>query len=928
VSPSDAGFRSAHNPAIARTIKAGWRRAQRLPLGLNCLDSPRKLLYYEYVVGPKRRTEVSEVQILENITGREFKNRGHADQIRIVNDFAEYFGWNPSDYLGPEYGIPDRSNGHLIVEHGLQHAAVLTFIAEPQTGTDLSSNEARVLLEISYNNLVDFHLLVDHRRVALFFNRLDSPMIEEWAVERPDFTVLTADYFRKRLESVRAGNIPALDTVMIETVDYWKRFLHGELTCKRKNEVISALFNAIIFVRAVEDHFKLKHVNGIPTLIERWRRATNKDLTKVLCACLRAYKAGRGATSLLTLKRLAAFGKVHESIIENLISDFYRIKKTPYAYNFAMMSRHALSRIYEKYVALLHQEDDSKIKDKTLFPIELPEAHRNKAAGAIYTPQFIPRFFCRFIEDQIPPRVFKQLEIADPACGSGIFLRTFLERMSGRAELNTAEIKGCFKKVLGLDVDENACQASRLSLALLHLMCTDSLPSARSLQIIADEAIRYFEANDNLKEKFGAVIGNPPFVRLELQTANMRKRVQGFLSDIMKGRADLYLAILRLAMKMAKPEGYLAFVLPHSFLTGAAPAAMRQELHDMFWLRSVVDLSAINVFEDYGTYVVLLIAQKKGYNVQAPPACRVVLCQDFVGDALQACLENKTIRTPYYSVFDVDQGYFGKGPWTLLGPEEARLEEKLNRMSKVDDFFVVREGLVTGDDEKYVLAANKVPKEDEFLYAPLLADRAMQRYAVPATTGKCVYYPYREGKKIPEDELRKAKTTWMYLEKIRDDLGTSASATWPYLVRGREKDMMQPKIISPHLMLLPRFSLDAQGKYAVSHAPFLVPRGKECDLDFLKFFTAVLNSSVVYWYIGTHAYRYSRGYVMLDPKYVKHIPVPDPSRVAPTLVARLIALVDKRVKTGDIAIEEKIDEIALDAYGLSQAERNLLRADS
>lgn len=871
---------------------------------------------------------MSEGKILENITGREFKERKYSDQIRIVNDFAEYFGWNPSDFLGPEYGMPDRANGHLIVEHGLQHAAVLTFIAEPQLGTDLSSNEARLLLEISYNNLVDFHLVVDHRRVAVFFNRLDSPMIEERLVEKPDFTVLTADYFRQRLESVRVGNIPTLDTVMIETVDYWKRFLHGEIKCKRKNEALSALFNAIIFVRAVEDHFKLKQVNNVPTLLERWRNSSNKRLTNVLLACLRAYKAGRGATSLLTLNRLQAFENVDASIIENLISDFYRIKKTPYKYNFAMMSRHALSRIYEKYVALLRQEQDNRTKNNTLFPIDLPEEHRNKAAGVIYTPQFIPRFFCRFIEDQIPPSVFRHLEVADPACGSGIFLRTFLERMCGKAELNTGEIKECFKRVLGLDVDENACQASRLSLALLHLMYTDSLPSVRSLNLVADDAIRYFDMHDSLKGKFGAVVGNPPFVRLELQSNEMKKRVQDFLSDIMKGRADLYLAILRLAMKMVKPEGYLAFVLPHSFLTGTGQDAMRQELRDLFWLRSVVDLSAINVFEDYGTYVVLLVAQKKSSNLQTPPSCRVVLCQDFIGDALQACLENKTIRTSYYSVFDVDQDYFGKGMWTLLGPEEARLEEKLNKMSKVEDFFVVREGLVTGDDKKYMLAANEIPKEDKFLYAPFLPDKLMQRYNIPTTTGKYVYYPYREGKKIQEGELKKAKTTWKYLENIRDDLRTSASRTWPYLVRAREKEMMQPKIIAPHLMLLPRFAIDATGKYAISRAPFLVPRGKEYDLDFLKFFTAVLNSSVVYWYIGTHAYRYSQGYVMLEPKYVKHIPVPDPSKVSPVLVARLIALVEKRIKTGDIAIEKEIDEISLDAYGLSQAERKILYADA
>ena len=870
---------------------------------------------------------LEELRILQNITGREFKNRGHLDRVRIFNDFSERFGWHPSDYLGPEYGLQAKTNGHLIVEHGLEHAAVITFIAEPARTVELNLSDARVLLEISYNNLVDFHLIVDQNKVAVYFNRSDSPKVEEKSIEGPDFTVLTAKDFQKNLECSRAGNIPSLDTIMIETIDYWKRFLHGEISCRQKNEVISALFNAIIFVRAVEDHYKLKHGNNGEALVEKWHNSCNKDLRDVFKACLRSYKAGQGASSLLSIERLKAFDSIDPSTIETLFGDFYKIKRTPYAYNFALMSRHALSRIYEKYVALLQQEDDVKTKEKTLFPIDLPETQRNKAAGAIYTPQFIPRFFCRFIEEQFPPRVFRELEVADPACGSGIFLRTFLERKTERQDLSTTDIKKCFEGVLGLDIDENACQASRLSLALLHLMRTDKLPKASAIKIKAKEAIEFFQKHSNLRDKFGVVIGNPPFVRIELQSSVLRRRIQHFLSDI-RGRSDLYLAILRLAMQMVKPRGYLAFVLPHSFLIGKAPETIRNELQKNFWLRSVVDLSAIRVFEEYSTYVVLLIAEKKTPNIEIPPACRVVLCQEFVGNALQDCLENKTIRTPYYSVFDVEQEYFGKGPWALLGAEESRLERKLKNMCKVDDFLLVREGLITGDDKQYIVETNEIPRGEKAYFAPFLPDRAIGRYTVPKGPRKYVYFPYFEGKPIPKKDLRKAKGTWSYLKRIRQDLERSASKRWPYLVRGREKELLQPKIVSPHLVLLPRFALDIEGKFAVSHAPFMIPKIRDYDLDFLKFFTAVLNSSVVHWYLGTHAYRFSRGYVKLDPNYVKQIPVPDPSKVSPNLFAKIVNLVDKRLKTEDTAIEDQIDKLVLEMYGLSSAEVQLLGAGS
>jgi tRNA1(Val) A37 N6-methylase TrmN6 len=865
-------------------------------------------------------------RILRDITSPTFKERNHSDKLRIFNDFAERFGWRPSDYLGPEYGLARRSNGHLIVEHGLEHAAVITFMVEPEKLFELPVAEVKVLLGVSYNNLVDWHLAVDPESVCIYFNRTDPIKSQHKTIAPPDFAALSAESFQDEIENPPFGNLPTLDTVLVQTIDYWKRFLHEEIRCTKKNEAISALFNAIIFVRIVEDHYQLTCGNSLPTLLERWRMTPpkNRNLGTVLIESLRSYKAGRGASSLLTLDKLTPFESLDSSTIENLIHDFYKVKKTPYTYDFALMSRHALSRIYEKYVALLKQEKTEEGSQKTLFPIDLPEADRNKAAGAIYTPQFIPRFFCRFIEDQIPSREFRELNISDPACGSGIFLRTFLERKIGRDDLTTADIQNSFKEILGLDVDENACQASRLSLASLHLMRTNTLPSVKALKVFHEEAIQYYQSHKSVHEAFGAVVGNPPFVRLELQEPALQRRIRGFLSGKVRGRLDLYLAILRLSMNMVRPAGFIAFVLPHSFLIGKAPNAIRRELRKKFWLRCVVDLSAIRVFEDFSAYVVLLIAQKKSSDTEMAPACRVVLCQDFVGRALQDCLDNKTIRTPYYSVFDVDQEYFGEDPWVLLAPEEVKLERKLQGMPKLDEFLTVREGLITGDDKVFILSADKIPSQESELYAPFLPDRQIQRYSVPDSPEKYVYYPYHQGKRIPENELRKAKSTWSYLKKNRANLRKSVSRTWPYILRPRAQELLRPKIISPHLVLSPRFALDIEGKYTVSHAPFLIPYAKDFDLELLKFFTAVLNSSIVHWYLGIHGYRFSRGYVMLDPVYLRKIPVPDPSRISPSYFNQILKLVDRRMETGNITLEDEIDELVLDAYGLNMAERKLL----
>ncbi len=863
------------------------------------------------------------VRILKDITASNFKIRTHPDRVRIFNDFAQHFGWKPSDYLEAEYGLGQKSNGHLLVEHGLEHAAVISFISEPIQISEIPPHEIRSLLSISYNNLVDIHITVDQNQVCKFSNRIDPPKPEYFTLSSPDFSVLTSKQFYTEVERVENANLPALDTVLIETIDYWKRFLHDEIKCTNKNEAISALFNAIIFVRAIEDHYRITNASSSISLLERWcNKSSQKELRPILLEALRSYKAGSGASSLLTLDRLEPFEKLDASIIESLIKDFYKVKRTPYEYNFALMSRHALSRIYEKYVALLRQEKRPNKNEHTLFPINLPEAERNKAAGAIYTPQFIPRFFCRFIEDRIPPLAFRELKVADPACGSGIFLRTFLERKTERIGLTTEDINKCFEDMMGLDIDENACQACKLSLALLQLMRTNKLPSHP--KVLNEELLAYFEKHGEIKELYGAVVGNPPFVSSQLQTPELQRRINNTLSGVCVGKPDLYLAILQVAMKMVKPNGFLGFVLPHSFLVNRVTKSIRKEFKELFWLRCVVDLSAIRVFEDFSAYIILIIAQKKTKSNETAPACRIVRCQDFIGHALQDCLDNKITHTPYYSVFDVDQEYFGDQPWILLGPEETMLERKLLAMPKVSDFLIVREGVITGCDDVFIISSDEVPPGEEHLYTYFLPDRDIEKYCVPTNTKKLLYYPYSDGMRISEEDLKKARKTWSYLTDHQKELPSSVAKSWPYILRAREKELLQPKIISPHLVLSPRFSLDLKGKYAISHAPFLVPRVKDDDIELLKYFTAVLNSSVVHWYLGTHAYRFSRGYVMLDPAYLRDVPVPDPSKIPPLLFKKIVNIVDSRIKTKKMNLDIEIDKLVLEAYQLTSDERAII----
>src|SRR5260370_16312055 len=99
----------------------------------------------------------------------------------------------------------------------------------------------------------------------------------------------------------------------------------------------------------------------------------------------------------------------------------------------------------------------------------------------------------------MPPLAYKRIRSVDPACGSGIFLRTLLELQCDPMQegMTTEIINTAFRNVLGLDIDGNAPQAPILSLSLLHLVLTNELPE--KLNIVPSKAINYYHKNPQLK---------------------------------------------------------------------------------------------------------------------------------------------------------------------------------------------------------------------------------------------------------------------------------------------------------------------------------------------------------------------------------------------------------------------------------------------
>src|SRR4029077_5427301 len=472
-------------------------------------------------------------------------------------------GWRPTDRLElPE--LRGIASAQLLVEHGLENSAVISFLHTPKQYSTLASDERRVLLSVSYNNLVDWHVAIDASGIDFVYVRTRVPtVIERHGFSRENYESLRSEIFEQVVGRRPNPNIPALDDALIKTISLWKRSLSAELGGEVTNAQLSSLFNSLVFARALEDQRRRVTPNNEDLLLDRWRRENAPATIRTLLSSVVQEIVGANIPEFLFREAdLSVFDRLDRDTVHTLIFEFYENRFAPYRYDFAVISKHALSRIYEQYVSLLRQDESAQL---SLLP-QLPSEFSDKSHGAVYTPQFIARFFARFLREHIPPYQFKRLRTIDPACGSGIFLRTLLDFQCDptndafRPEL----IEGAFLNTVGLDRDANAVAATQLSLSVLYLVLTKRLP--KNLLVFQKDFLDSAPPPAGAEAPFDAVLINPPFVSLDIQDTATRARLAEFLGSKGSGRIDLYLAFLKDAIERLVPGGFALVVLPHSFL--------------------------------------------------------------------------------------------------------------------------------------------------------------------------------------------------------------------------------------------------------------------------------------------------------------------------------------------------------------------------
>lgn len=195
-----------------------------------------------------------------------------------------------------------------------------------------------------------------------------------------------------------------------------------------------------------------------------------------------------------------------------------------------------------------------------------------KLLGQFYTPQDVARFLVRCVVRSSTDRLL------DPACGDGQFLRLH-------------------RNIVGVDVSGSSCAAARASAPWAAVHEGD-----------------FFAWAEQARERFDAVVGNPPFIRYQLFSGAARERALRLARRAgarLSALASSWAPFVAASATLLKPGGRMGFVVPAEL--GHAPYAvpLLEALCEAFERVHVIALRE-KIFPELAEDAWLLLACGKG----------------------------------------------------------------------------------------------------------------------------------------------------------------------------------------------------------------------------------------------------------------------------------------------------------------------------
>lgn len=727
-----------------------------------------------------------------------------------------------------------------------------------------------------------------------------------------------------------------VDEALVERLDHWRD--HALRLASRTegiDEALQILFAQFFVLRAIEDRRTPSNLPPLQSVLDERGLPELQALRSLLARARETVQSELFAEDVAGLLPLEVTG--------GIVRDLYTPAQEglgQYRYNFSWIDADVLGRAYEKFLAtVLVPASRALIAQARLWEDPKREVERvsvQRARGVYYTPDFLVDFLVDTALQRWSPDGFghdKIPRIVDFSCGSGSFLVAAVDRVARElgqrnADRNWARHIIENRRVFGVDIDERAVVLARLSLWLRFAEEPDPLPLPELNDLILSGDALDPGTWDAIPNDFDLVLGNPPFLPRR-KISDVSKLEENF--DCARGRFDYSHLFLELAVRMLRPGGILAMVVPNRVFTNYHAGTIRQLLAENLHLDTILDFQDSEVFLGANAYIGAIVATKRpeGEPEEVPDvhAIRVDRLQPkYMAARLRSALRcADEYRDEWLQAFAAPQPR-ADGPWLLLSPtsrqSRGRLLESSIRLSEIAGVF---QGIKTGGNDLFmvevlssldrspVLVRNGLGDEhlvEREVLRPCVSGSDLQRYHEPVPT-RFLVYPYRDGRVLTERELEKEfPKAKEYFRRSSSNLKRRASIqgrgmAWYELAWERSEEWLRtPKLLSKELATQTAFALDLNGDLYLVGGTAVVP----LDSADLLWLVGYLNSAVATWYLERFASTFRSGFLKFEPRHLSDLPIPE-SLISGELASEVEERVLQRLDAGRAGNEELAREI-------------------
>ncbi|MCM3082146.1 Eco57I restriction-modification methylase domain-containing protein [Brevibacillus invocatus] len=306
--------------------------------------------------------------------------------------------------------------------------------------------------------------------------------------------------------------------------------------------------------------------------------------------------------------------------------------------------------------------------------------NHKKQNGVYYTPEKLADFIVNHVFQNYFPTT-NDLDILEPSCGDGVFIKSIISQTELRQDMNL--------DVTGIELDQKELNKIR-----------------RKTKRVALTGVRFlFENEDFLKyqkentKKYDLVIGNPPYINKKYLLEE-----QKILSNEILKKAkiepsvvkNIWIAFLISSVLLLKENGVVCFILPSELLQVKHSSPIRDYLFKYFRSIEIFTFNEI-VFEGIEQDTIIFLGSNRPNNIGLKYS-NIENLENFRVNVINEIEKTEVAINRKWTSLVLSNSAYG------------RLEGLRNGIANVNNFCVSGTGIVTAANESFIVSKDVIDK--------------------------------------------------------------------------------------------------------------------------------------------------------------------------------------------------------------------------